>query len=105
MVSLAGGRSLLLMQRISAAVLYRRGISSLFSIPPSPEPAAACRSFPQPVTPWGCQQIRTKARGNEYQPSNLKRKHKHGWIKRIRTRSGIEVILRRMLKGRKSLTH
>uniref|UniRef100_A0A8D0FNA4 Large ribosomal subunit protein bL34m n=1 Tax=Strix occidentalis caurina TaxID=311401 RepID=A0A8D0FNA4_STROC len=53
---------------------------------------------------WGMQ-IRTKARGNEYQPNNRKRKRTHGWIKRISTPAGIEVILRRMLKGRKSLSH
>uniref|UniRef100_A0A663N614 Large ribosomal subunit protein bL34m n=1 Tax=Athene cunicularia TaxID=194338 RepID=A0A663N614_ATHCN len=53
----------------------------------------------------GPPQIRTKARGNEYQPNNRKRKRTHGWIKRISTPAGIEVILRRMLKGRKSLSH
>ncbi|NWT48311.1 RM34 protein, partial [Uria aalge] len=58
-----------------------------------------------PASPWNHQQIRTKARGNEYQPNNRKRKRTHGWIKRISTPGGIEVILRRMLKGRKSLTH
>ncbi|XP_010780323.1 large ribosomal subunit protein bL34m [Notothenia coriiceps] len=55
--------------------------------------------------PWQYQQIRTKKRGTEYQPKNIKRKRTHGWIKRISTQSGIEVILRRMLKGRQSLTH
>ncbi|XP_029971925.1 large ribosomal subunit protein bL34m isoform X2 [Salarias fasciatus] len=55
--------------------------------------------------PWQYQQIRTKKRGMEYQPKNIKRKRTHGWIKRISTQGGIEVILRRMLKGRKSLTH
>ncbi|KFQ78418.1 hypothetical protein N337_07094, partial [Phoenicopterus ruber ruber] len=60
---------------------------------------------PSPVPPWNHQQIRTKARGNEYQPNNRKRKRTHGWIKRISTPAGIEVILRRMLKGRKSLSH
>ncbi|XP_030631523.1 large ribosomal subunit protein bL34m [Chanos chanos] len=55
--------------------------------------------------PWHYQQVRTGKRGTEYQPSNIKRKRTHGWIKRISTRGGIEVILRRMLKGRKSLTH
>ncbi|XP_033993117.1 39S ribosomal protein L34, mitochondrial [Trematomus bernacchii] len=55
--------------------------------------------------PWQYQQIRTKKRGTEYQPKNIKRKRTHGWIKRISTQSGIEVILRRMLKGRHSLTH
>lgn len=51
------------------------------------------------------QQTRGKARGNEYQPSNIKRKHKHGWIRRLSTPSGVQVILRRMHKGRKSLSH
>ncbi|KAG9332213.1 hypothetical protein JZ751_015504 [Albula glossodonta] len=55
--------------------------------------------------PFQHQHIRTVKRGTEYQPKNIKRKRTHGWIKRISTRGGIEVILRRMLKGRKSLTH
>ncbi|KAI5624221.1 39S ribosomal protein L34, mitochondrial isoform 1 [Silurus asotus] len=55
--------------------------------------------------PWHYQQVRTGKRGTEYQPNNIKRKRTHGWIKRISTQGGIEVILRRMLKGRKSLTH
>ncbi|XP_030017289.1 large ribosomal subunit protein bL34m [Sphaeramia orbicularis] len=54
---------------------------------------------------WQYQQIRTRKRGLEYQPKNIKRKRTHGWIKRLSSRGGIEVILRRMLKGRKSLTH
>ncbi|XP_037674333.1 39S ribosomal protein L34, mitochondrial [Choloepus didactylus] len=57
---------------------------------------------------WGfpaLQQARGKARGNEYQPSNIKRKHKHGWIRRLSTPAGVQVILRRMHKGRKSLSH
>ncbi|XP_003796589.1 39S ribosomal protein L34, mitochondrial [Otolemur garnettii] len=57
---------------------------------------------------WGLptlQQARGKARGNEYQPSNIKRKRKHGWIRRLSTPAGVQVILRRMLKGRKSLSH
>ncbi|XP_042184552.1 39S ribosomal protein L34, mitochondrial isoform X1 [Oncorhynchus tshawytscha] len=59
--------------------------------------------FQQP--PWHHQQVRTGKRGTEYQPKNIKRKRTHGWIKRISTQGGIEVILRRMLKGRKSLSH
>ncbi|KAK7159119.1 hypothetical protein R3I94_005452 [Phoxinus phoxinus] len=59
--------------------------------------------FQQPL--WHHQQVRTVKRGTEYQPKNIKRKRTHGWIKRISAPGGIEVILRRMLKGRKSLTH
>ncbi|XP_049643702.1 39S ribosomal protein L34, mitochondrial [Suncus etruscus] len=51
------------------------------------------------------QQTRSRTRGNEYQPSNIKRKHKHGWVRRLTTPNGVQVILRRMLKGRKSLSH
>ncbi|XP_025026661.1 39S ribosomal protein L34, mitochondrial [Python bivittatus] len=95
------------------STFWQRGIVSAFSTPwqqilnscRSAEYACAFQRVPRPVVPWSYQQIRQKSRGNEYQPSNIKRKHKHGWIKRIRTASGIEVILRRMLKGRKSLTH
>ncbi|XP_060640884.2 large ribosomal subunit protein bL34m [Anolis sagrei] len=98
MATLAGGRagrSLLLIHQVSS--VCRRGIGALMG--PSWKIGSTLE------TPWSHQHIRTKARGNEYQPSNIKRKHKHGWVKRIRTASGIEVILRRMLKGRKSLTH
>ncbi|XP_059687996.1 large ribosomal subunit protein bL34m [Gavia stellata] len=69
------------------------------------KPAGACPGLAGPPSSWNHQQIRTKARGNEYQPNNRKRKRTHGWIKRISTPAGIEVILRRMLKGRKSLSH
>ncbi|XP_042300596.1 39S ribosomal protein L34, mitochondrial [Sceloporus undulatus] len=104
-------RSLLLIRQAAASsVISQRGIWTLFSSAWKPslyfqEPLNALRSLPGSPALWGQQQIRTKTRGNEYQPSNIKRKHKHGWIKRIRTASGIEVILRRMLKGRKSLSH
>ncbi|NWV90844.1 RM34 protein, partial [Machaerirhynchus nigripectus] len=54
---------------------------------------------------WAFQQLRGKSRGNEYQPNNWKRKRTHGWIKRISTPGGIAVILRRLLKGRRSLSH
>ncbi|XP_020824983.1 large ribosomal subunit protein bL34m [Phascolarctos cinereus] len=69
----------------------------------------SCGSFREaqhrPLAPWCYQQVRCKARGNEYRPSNIKRKRKHGWIRRLSTPGGVQVILRRMLKGRKSLTH
>ncbi|GAB0200569.1 39S ribosomal protein L34, mitochondrial [Grus americana] len=103
-----GGR-LLLFQQAAAHPFQLRAASVLSGSLELPlrshlsfKPAAVC---PGVVSSWNHQQIRTKARGNEYQPNNRKRKRTHGWIKRISTPAGIEVILRRMLKGRKSLTH
>ncbi len=39
-----------------------------------------------------------------FQPNNSKRKKTHGFLVRMSTGSGIKVIKRRMLKGRKRLT-
>lgn len=39
-----------------------------------------------------------------YQPKKLKRKRKHGFLKRTQSKSGHDVIKRRRLKGRKRLT-
>lgn len=39
-----------------------------------------------------------------YQPKVRRRKRMHGFLKRMRTRGGREVIRRRRLKGRKKLT-
>ncbi|KAJ8270948.1 hypothetical protein GJAV_G00121060 [Gymnothorax javanicus] len=91
----------IMMQR--AAPLLRSVSSWILSRAP-----AVCRA---PVgagllqgLPWPQQLARGVTRGNEYQPKNIKRTNKHGWQKRLSTRGGIELILRRMVKGRKSLT-
>ena len=39
-----------------------------------------------------------------YQPSNLKRKRRHGFLARLRSVGGRKVLKRRRLKGRRKLS-
>lgn len=50
-------------------------------------------------------QMRFKSRGNTYQPSNLKRKRRAGFLARLRTRGGRKILQRRREKGRWYLTY
>ncbi|PVV04013.1 hypothetical protein BB560_001501 [Smittium megazygosporum] len=50
-------------------------------------------------------QVRWRTYGNEYQPSQIKRKRKHGFFARLRTEGGRKILKRRRLKGRKYLSH
>jgi large subunit ribosomal protein L34 len=49
--------------------------------------------------------IRSVTYGQEYQPSNLKKKRKFGFLQRLKTWGGRNILKRRMLKGRKYLSY
>ncbi|KAI8894559.1 ribosomal protein L34 [Globomyces pollinis-pini] len=49
--------------------------------------------------------IRTVTYGREYQPNTLKRKRSYGFLARLKSYNGRRILKRRMLKGRKFLTH
>ncbi|KAI8821796.1 ribosomal protein L34-domain-containing protein [Fimicolochytrium jonesii] len=65
--------------------------SSLLPLPPSPFLASLRPRF--------------VSYGREYQPSTIKRKRRHGFLKRLRTLGGRMILKRRMLKGRKNLSY
>jgi len=50
-------------------------------------------------------QLRCARFGREYQPNNLQRKRKHGYLQRKRTAAGRKILEARKAKGRKWLSH
>eukprot|EP00052_Salpingoeca_macrocollata_P027723 m.264726 g.264726 ORF g.264726 m.264726 type:complete len:118 (+) comp22776_c1_seq1:490-843(+) len=69
-----------------------------------PSPSAAKFALVAPAPPTATQ-IRCRTYGQEYQPSNLRRKRRFGFRARLRTVGGRKVLKRRRHKKRKFLSH
>lgn len=88
----------------------RKFASSFTTLLPFPHPTLL-RSTPLPCaspTPTYSPVMvhaRHRSRGTEYQPSQQKRKRKHGFLTRNRHVGGRKILARRRTKGRAHLTH
>ena len=76
----------------------------LVTSPLSLATSTATHSLSSPILTC-LQQTRYKARGTEYQPSQRKRKRKHGFLARKRSAGGRRILSRRLAKGRTFLSH
>ena len=95
----------------SMPIAYARTASSLSARLRSPSPILSMARhalLPQRQMPFHIPQlggVRFTTYGSEYQPSQRKRKRKHGFLARLRSRTGKKVLARRRAKGKTAVSH
>jgi large subunit ribosomal protein L34 len=91
------------------SLLFRRpNVLRPLACPPRSLPNSPSRMMPMPPRPTvlgTLQQLRFHSSGAEYQPSQRKRKRKHGFLARKRSAGGRKILKRRLAKGRRYLSH
>ncbi|CAD6891166.1 unnamed protein product [Tilletia controversa] len=90
-----------------APLSFSSSSSFLHSSITRPRPAGPTTILPQPLrAPAGLQQqTRSVTYGSEYQPSQRKRKRKHGFLARLKSKTGRKILTRRRAKGKRFLSH
>ncbi|CAG2106823.1 unnamed protein product [Medioppia subpectinata] len=65
-------------------------------------PMSGVLSWMEPIQVMSC---RHNVRWHFEKPNEVKRIRTHGWLKRISTPKGRQIIMRRILKGKQVLSH
>ena len=90
---------------VLTSLISRRAALAPLLQPTSLLPASRTVIMPQAPLKPTLGGVRFTTYGSEYQPSQRKRKRKHGFLARLRSRNGKKILVRRRAKGRAYVSH
>ncbi|SHO78737.1 Similar to S.cerevisiae protein YDR115W (Putative mitochondrial ribosomal protein of the large subunit) [Malassezia sympodialis ATCC 42132] len=91
--------------RSSVSAYRRHGVPMVVPRPAGSILAMARQSLTHPSFNSSIMGVRYTTYGSEYQPSQRKRKRKHGFLARLRSRTGKKILVRRRAKGKVFVSH